>query len=66
MSHWDGRVISETASPGLAALRAEHPGLEWHTFGGHFPDSEPFWTAVGAGVAGGYRRRDMCPHRESA
>lgn len=51
------------ASAGLAALRSEQPGLEWHTLGGHFPDSEAFWLAVGAGVAGGYQRREMCPHR---
>src|SRR5262245_7879471 len=50
------------ASAGLAALRAEHPGLSWHTLGGHFPDSEAFWTAVGAGVSGGYQQRQVCPH----
>jgi hypothetical protein len=52
------------AAAGLAALRAEHPGLHWHTLGGHFPDSGPFWMAVGAGVPGGYRRRGVCLHRE--
>ena len=51
------------AAAGLAALRIEHPGLEWHTLGGHFPDSEPFWQAVGTGVSGGYRKRALCPHR---
>jgi hypothetical protein len=51
------------ASAGLAALRAEYPGLEWHTLGGHFRKSEPFWVAVGAGVPGGYRQRGMCSHR---
>jgi hypothetical protein len=51
------------AAAGLAALRCEQPGLEWHTLGGHLPDSEAFWSAVRAGVAGGYRRREMCPHR---
>lgn len=50
------------AAAGLAALRGEHPGLEWHTLGGHFSDSEPFWSVVGAGVAGGYQKREMCPH----
>ena len=53
------------AAAALAALREEHPGLEWHTLGGHFRDSEPFWTAVGAGVPGGYTQRDTCPHRSS-
>jgi hypothetical protein len=50
------------AAAGLAALRAEHPGVGWHTLGGHFRDSEPFWTVVGAGVPGGYEQRDLCPH----
>jgi hypothetical protein len=50
------------AAAGLAALREEHPGIGWHTLGGHFPSSEPFWVAVGAGVTGGYRQRDLCPH----
>lgn len=51
------------ASAALAALRSEHPGLEWHTFGGHFRDTEPFWSAVGADVNGGYIKREICPHR---
>jgi hypothetical protein len=50
------------ASAGLAALRTEHPGLSWHTLGGHFSDSQAFWTAVGAGVPGGYEQRRLCPH----
>lgn len=50
------------ASAGLAALRAEHPGLAGHTLGGHFDDSEPFWTAAGTGVPGGYQQRDVCLH----
>lgn len=53
------------ASAGLAALRAEHPGLQWHTLGGHLSESEPFWRAVGAGVPGGYRKCRVCPHRTS-
>lgn len=51
------------AAAGLAALRVEYPGLEWHTLGGHFRESEPFWDAVGAGVSGGYRKRHVCSHR---
>lgn len=50
------------ASAGLAALRAEHPGLSWHTLGGHFRDSQAFWTAVGTGVPGGYQQRQHCTH----
>jgi hypothetical protein len=50
------------ARAGLAALRIEHPGLSWHTLGGHFADSQAFWTAVGTGVPGGYEQRPLCPH----
>lgn len=50
------------ASAGLAALRDEHPGLSWHTLGGHERPSRPFWDAVGANVAGQYRQRELCPH----
>ena len=50
------------ATAGLAALRAEYPGLAWHTLGGHFADSRAFWAAVGADVAGGYQQRDVCVH----
>ncbi|WP_218135583.1 hypothetical protein [Nonomuraea jiangxiensis] len=50
------------ASAALAQLRAEHPGLSWHTLGGHFRESRPFWAAVGAGVPGGYQQRRVCPH----
>jgi hypothetical protein len=32
------------AAAGLAALRDGNPRLEWHTLGGHFRDSEPFWA----------------------
>jgi hypothetical protein len=51
------------AAAGLAALRAEHPGLVWYTAGGHMPGSEPFWHATGAGVPGGYQHREICAHR---
>ena len=51
------------AAAGLGALRAEHPGLKWHTLNGHSRDSEPFWATVSAGVTGGYQQRDICPHR---
>lgn len=52
------------ATAGLAALRADHPGLEWHTLGGHINGSPPFWAATGAGVPGGYQPRGVCPHTE--
>jgi hypothetical protein len=50
------------ASAGLAALRADHPDLTWHTLGGHFRSSQPFWAAAGADVPGGYMQREVCPH----
>jgi hypothetical protein len=50
------------ASAGLAAIRADHPGVAWHTLGGHYPSSQPFWAAVGAEVAGGYEQRPLCRH----
>lgn len=53
------------ASVGLAALRAEHPGFSWHTLGGHFRDSRPFWAAVGADVPGSYQQRPLCPHAKA-
>ncbi|PMR58809.1 hypothetical protein C1A38_22845 [Verrucosispora sp. ts21] len=56
---WSPRGL---ASAGLAALRAERPGLSWHTFGGHFRSSQPFWAAVRADVPSGYHQRRTCPH----
>lgn len=50
------------AAAGLAELRADNPGLSWHTLGGHLGDSRAFWAAVGADVPGGYRQRSLCPH----
>jgi len=50
------------ATAGLAQLRTEHPGLHWHTAGGHMIDSRGFWNAVGADVPGGYLQRALCPH----
>jgi hypothetical protein len=50
------------AAAGLAALRGEHPDLAWHTLGGHFAESRPFWASVGADVPGGYQQRRLCPH----
>jgi hypothetical protein len=54
------------ASAGLAALRCELPGLSWHTLGGHLRESRPFWNAVGATVAGGYRQHPLCQHLSSS
>lgn len=53
------------ATAGLAALRLENPGLEWHTLGGHLNESVAFWRTVGEGVEGGYTQRAICPHRSN-
>ena len=53
------------ATAALAALRSEHPGIEWHTLGGHLADSVPFWLSAGAGIPGGYTQRDPCPHHHT-
>lgn len=50
------------ASAGLTALRIEHPGLSWHTLGGHLRSSKGFWAAIGADVPGGYQHRSLCAH----
>ncbi|MFD7161151.1 hypothetical protein ACFV9C_41660 [Kribbella sp. NPDC059898] len=50
------------ATAGLAALRRDHPGLAWHTLGGHISGSQPFWSTAGSGVAGCYEQRDLCRH----
>jgi hypothetical protein len=52
------------ASAALKALRADYPGQSWHTLGGHFRSSEPFWTVVGADVSGGYTQQPLCRHVE--
>lgn len=66
--------VEEPATPGpyrrcglakaaLAALRGEHPGMQWHTLGGHLSDAIPFWEVVAAGVPGGYTKHPICRHR---
>jgi hypothetical protein len=50
------------AAAGLPVIPGEHPGVAWHTLGGHYPSSQRFWSAVGADVAGGYEQRSLCPH----
>lgn len=63
---WRSRTPSRTTSgparrggPRSPAQRAS--GLEWHTLGGHFRDTEPFWSAVGAEVDGGYTQAEHLP-----
>jgi hypothetical protein len=46
------------ASAGLAGIRADHPGLAWHTAGGHLRDARLFWDTVGGDVPGRYRPRE--------
>lgn len=50
------------AAAGLDALRQEHPGVSWHTLGGHERDARSFWTAAGQDVPGHYQQRDVCRH----
>ncbi|CAL9496438.1 hypothetical protein SUDANB99_03340 [Streptomyces sp. enrichment culture] len=50
---------------GLATLRAEHPGLSWHTLGGHLTESRGFWAVVGRDALGGYQQRPLCLHVEA-
>jgi hypothetical protein len=50
------------AAGALAALRAEHTSLSWHTLGGHGRDSRQFWERVGETVPGAYRQRERCIH----
>lgn len=52
------------AASGLQALRAEHPGVAWHTGSGHLRDSRAFWAATGDAVAGAYQPRALCHHVE--
>lgn len=59
----EGYTRCGLAAAGLAALRAEHPGLAWYTAGGHMPGSEPFWQSIAGGVPGGYQHREICAHR---
>jgi hypothetical protein len=52
------------ASAALRSIRQAHPGLEWHTAGGHFREARPFWSSVGADVPGGYTQQERCHHIE--
>ncbi|MFF5085034.1 hypothetical protein ACFY36_49020 [Actinoplanes sp. NPDC000266] len=53
---------SGLAAAALRALRAEHPGVVWHTGSGHSGSSKAFWASVGSGVEGGYSERELCVH----
>lgn len=61
---YEGYKRCGLASAALRSLRRAHPGLEWHTGGGHFRESVPFWDAVGIDVPGGYSQQDRCLHVE--
>ncbi|TLS46298.1 hypothetical protein FE633_10205 [Streptomyces montanus] len=52
------------ASAALASLRRAYPKVPWHTGGGHFRESEPFWNSVSVDVPGSYTRRERCHHVE--
>jgi hypothetical protein len=61
---YDGYKRCGLASAALRSLRRAHPGLQWHTGGGHFRESEPFWDFVSVDVPGGYTWRGRCHHVE--
>ena len=61
---YEGYTRCGLASAALRALRRAYPGAEWHTAGGHFRDSKPFWAYVSEGVPGGYTQLDRCLHVE--
>jgi hypothetical protein len=50
------------ASAALRSLRRTYPGVRWHTGGGHFRESEPFWESVAVDVPGGYTQMKRCHH----
>jgi hypothetical protein len=50
------------AAAGLAQLRDEHPGVVWHTLGGHLSEARAFWASVSADVPGGYTKARLCEH----
>ncbi|GGV00670.1 hypothetical protein GCM10010245_04050 [Streptomyces spectabilis] len=61
---YEGYKRCGLASAALRSLRRAYPGVQWHTGGGHFRESEPFWGSVSVGVPGGYTRRERCHHVE--
>ncbi len=61
---YDGYKRCGLASAALRSLRRAYPGLRWHTGGGHFRESQPFWDFVSVDVLGGYTRRERCHHVE--
>ncbi|MDG4835314.1 hypothetical protein O7631_02145 [Micromonospora sp. WMMD967] len=50
------------ASAALRALREENSGMTWSTGSGHMSDAKAFWIAVGTGVPGEYKQRELCEH----
>lgn len=61
---YEGYTRCGLASAALRSLRRAYPGVQWHTRGGHFSESKPFWESVGVDVPGGYTRREGCHHVE--
>jgi len=61
---YEGYTRCGLASAALRSLRRAFPGVHWHTGGGHFRESEPFWDSVSANVLGGYTQRKRCHHVE--
>ncbi len=61
---YEGYTRCGLASAALQSLRRAYPGVHWHTGGGHFRESAPFWGSVSANVLGGYTQRKRCHHVE--
>lgn len=47
---YEGYKRCGLASAALQSLRRAYPGVHWHTGGGHFRESEPFWGSISIGV----------------
>ncbi|MEV5082980.1 hypothetical protein AB0K74_30565 [Streptomyces sp. NPDC056159] len=61
---YEGYKRCGLASAALQSLRRAYPGVQWHTGGGHFRESDPFWESVSVCVPGGYTQRERCNHVE--
>ncbi|MER5755020.1 hypothetical protein [Streptomyces sp. NPDC002088] len=61
---YEGYKRCGLASAALRSLRLAYPGIQWHTAGGHFRESEPFWDSVSVDVPGNYTQRARCHHIE--
>lgn len=61
---YEGYTRCGLASAALLSLCRTYPRVQWHTAGGHFRESKPFWDSVSVDVPGGYTQRERCHHVE--